>query len=447
MANLNFYLEKRKDKLSGELIKQNVPIYLDYNFNGKRLQFYTGFRIDAGKWDDGVERTINGMVSRKRLHPGRAKKNTAHSSEINEGLNELISKLNTICNTAKALKIPLTIEYLRNELKDDPTKKRSVNVLTAFELFMEERKTKDAEGTLKKYTSTYNHFKNYCDKKTNIEFHDLSIGFLERFKTHLIEKEKHTHNTVVKYTKTLKAFLSWADSRNYSINEDYKKLKIEGEKEPAIVFLNWDELMLLYNTKKILPDHLRQVRDVFCFGCFTGQRYSDIANLKPEHIVDKIWINAPIKSHKAEPLYIPLTDYAMDILNRYKDLPGGKTLPVISNQKMNEHLKKLGELLELNTPVTIYRFRGAERIENTVPKYKVMTTHIMRKTFVSNALSLGMQTATIKEFTGHKSEKDFNRYLAVITADKIKAMGLFNKAMEETNKKEMEAKPNNYLSE
>jgi hypothetical protein len=52
----------------------------------------------------------------------------------------------------------------------------------------------------------------------------------------------------------------------------------------------------------------------------------------------------------------------------------------------------------------------------------------MRKTFVTNALSLGMQTATIKEFTGHKSEKDFNRYLAVITEDKIKAMNMFNVA-------------------
>ena len=67
-------------------------------------------------------------------------------------------------------------------------------------------------------------------------------------------------------------------------------------------------------------------------------------------------------------------------------------------------------------------------------KYEVMTTHIMRKTFVTNALSLGMQTATIKEFTGHKSEKDFNRYLAIITEDKIKAMELFNK-QRKTSKK------------
>ncbi|HXB42374.1 MAG TPA: site-specific integrase [Bacteroidia bacterium] len=427
MKNINFHLEKRKDKLSGELISYNVPIFLDFNFNGKRLQYYTGLRIDANKWDDGLERTKEGKVSRFRIHPGRAKKNTSGASDINSQLNAIIAKINEIYETAKALKIPITVEYLRNELKDDPSKKRSVNVFTAFEQFIVERETKDAETTLKKYKSTRNHFEKYCGKKKNLEFQDLNIGFLEKFKIYLINEADHTHNTVVKYIKTLKAFIKWADDRNYNPNADYRKLKIEGEKVPAIIFLTWKELIHLYNLK-IKGETLRQVRDVFCFGCFTGQRYSDIANLKPQHIVDKIWINAPIKSHKAQPLYIPLTDFALTILERYKDLPSGKALPIISNQKMNEYLKDLGELAKIDTPVTIYRFKGAKRIETTIPKWKIMTTHIMRKTFVSNALSFGMQTATIKEFTGHKTDKDFNRYLAVITEDKIKAMDVFNKA-------------------
>lgn len=427
MANTNFYLEKRIDKLSGQLVTENVPIYLDFNFNGKRLQHFTGFRIDAYKWDDGIEKTKDGIPSRKRLHSGKAKRNTADSSEINNGLTSLANKLNDICETAKALKITLTVEYLRNELKNDPTKKRSVNVFEAFDLYIEERKTKDAPNTLKKYNSTLNHFTKFCGKRTNIDFQDLNLAFLERFKSYLIKDANHTHNTVVKYAKSIKAFVNWANERGYNPNQDYTKFKIESEKEPAIIYLNWQELMHLYNLK-VSSEPLRQVRDVFCFGCFTGQRYSDIANLKPEHIVNEIWIHAPIKSHNTKTLYIPLNNYARTILNKYKELPTGKALPVISNQKMNDYLKDLGEEAELFTNVTIYRFKGGERIEKTVKKFEVLTSHIMRKTFVTNALSLGMQTATIKEFTGHKSEKDFNRYLAVITEDKIKAMNIFNVA-------------------
>lgn len=426
MANLNFFLEKRRDKLTGEIVTYNVPIFLDFNFEGRRLQYYTGLRIDANKWDDGIERTKEGKISRIRTHSGRAKRNTSGGAEINDQLNDIISRVNEICDTAKALKIPLTVEYLRNELKGDRNKKRTLNVLEAFEQYIDERKTKDSTNTIKKYTSTLNHFKAFCGSRTNIEFQDMNLSHLERFKAYLVNEADHTHNTVVKYTKTLKAFINWSTERGYNSNQDYKRIKIEGEKEPAIIYLDWKELMHL-NSLKIENESLSQVRDVFCFGCFTGQRYSDVENLKPEHIVNGIWINAPIKSHKSQPLYIPLNKYALKILNKYKGLQTGKALPVLSNQKMNQYLKVLGELAELFSKVTIYRFKGGKRIEKTVMKYQVMTTHIMRKTFVTNALSLGMQTATIKEFTGHKSEKDFNRYLAVISADKIKAMNLFNK--------------------
>ena len=434
MATANFFLEKRIDKLSGELITLNVPIYLDFNFNGKRLQHFTGYRIDADKWDDGIEKTKEGIPSRKRLHSGKAKRNTANSSEINSALTALSNKLNDICETAKALKIPLTVEYIRNELKNDFTKKRSVNVFEAFEIFLEERKTKDSENTLKKFKSTLNHLKGFCGNRSKIDFQDFRLGFLERYKSYLVREAGHTHNTVVKYCKAIKAFANWANDRGYNPNPDYAKFKIEGEKEPAIIYLTWQELMHLYKMR-VSNETLTQVRDVFCFGCFTGQRYSDIANLKPEHIVDDIWVNAPIKSHTAKPLYIPLNNYAKAILNKYKGLKTGKALPVISNQKMNDYLKELGGEAEFFSNVTIYRFKGGQRIENTVQKWEVLTTHIMRKTFVTNALSLGMQTATIKEFTGHKSEKDFNRYLAVITEDKIKAMNIFNEAEEKISPK------------
>lgn len=439
MSKANFFLEKRVDKVSGELTTLNVPIYLDFSFNGKRLQYFTGFRVDADKWDDGIEKTKAGIPSRKRLHPGKAKRNTADSSEINTGLTALSNKLNDICETAKALKIPLTVEYLRNELKNDPAKKRSANIFEAFNIYIEEKKNSDAENTIKKYTSTLNHLTAFCGKRTNIDFLDLNQSFLERFKSYLVKDAGHTHNTVVKYCKAIKGFVKWADGRGYNPNPDYSKFKIDGEKEPAIIYLTWQELIHLYNIE-IESEALKQVRDVFCFGCFTGQRYSDIANLKPEHIVDGIWVNAPIKSHNSRALYIPLNNYAKKILSKYSKLSTGKALPVISNQKMNDYLKDLGQLAELFNNVTIYRFSGGKRIEKTLQKYEVLTTHIMRKTFVTNALSLGMQTATIKEFTGHKSEKDFNRYLAVVTEDKIKAMQMFDKPRNKPSQKPVSKK-------
>jgi hypothetical protein len=88
MAEVKFYLEKRKDKLTGELVKHNVPILLFYSFNGKRLQYYTGYRIDAIKWDE------KGM---------KVKKNYSEASEINKELIKLTAKIDDIHSKAKAL--------------------------------------------------------------------------------------------------------------------------------------------------------------------------------------------------------------------------------------------------------------------------------------------------------------------------------------------------------
>ena len=65
MPRVNFLLEKRKDKNTGNLIIKNVPILLDFNFEGKRFQHYTGERIDAKYWDNGIE-IVNDQ--RKRIH-------------------------------------------------------------------------------------------------------------------------------------------------------------------------------------------------------------------------------------------------------------------------------------------------------------------------------------------------------------------------------------------
>lgn len=50
--NINFRLEKRRNKETGELHLENLPINLDFTYEGKRFAFYTGYRIDDSKWLD-----------------------------------------------------------------------------------------------------------------------------------------------------------------------------------------------------------------------------------------------------------------------------------------------------------------------------------------------------------------------------------------------------------
>lgn len=59
-------------------------------------------------------------------------------------------------------------------------------------------------------------------------------------------------------------------------------------------------------------------------------------------------------------LKIELNKYSKAILDKYKDIhfPNDKALPVISNAKMNEYLKELGEIAEIKEPQRIDLFQG-----------------------------------------------------------------------------------------
>ena len=46
-------------------------------------------------------------------------------------------------------------------------------------------------------------------------------------------------------------------------------------------------------------------------------------------------------------------------------------LPVISNQKMNDYLKELGELAEINEPIRETYYKGNERIDEVTPEIRI----------------------------------------------------------------------------
>ena len=67
-----------------------------------------------------------------------------------------------------------------------------------------------------------------------------------------------------------------------------------------------------------------------------------------------------------------------------------KALPVITNQKKNEYLKELAELAGINEPIRQTYYKGNERIDEVTPKYALLGTHAGRRTFICNALALGI---------------------------------------------------------
>ena len=194
-----------------------------------------------------------------------------------------------------------------------------------------------------------------------------------------------------------------------------------------VIFLTRNELDKIRACQiPAAKQYLERVRDVLLFCCFTGLRNSDVYNLKRSDVKEEHIEITTIKT--ADSLIIELNDHSKAILEKYKDIPfqNNKALPVVSNQKMNEYLKELGELAEIDEPVRETYYKGNERIDEVTPKYALLSTHTGRRTFICNALALGIPVQVVMKWTGHSDYKAMKPYIDIADDIKIQAMNKFN---------------------
>ena len=174
---------------------------------------------------------------------------------------------------------------------------------------------------------------------------------------------------------------------------------------------------------------LEAVRDVFCFQCFTGLRYSDVAKLKKVEVNLAGGYFTTVTKKTTDSLKIELNKYSRAILEKYggEKIKSGLALPVISNAKMNDYLKEIGRMAGIDAPQRVVYFKGATRFEEIHPKWELLTTHCGRRTFVVNALMLGIPAEVIMSWTGHKDYKAMRPYIKIVDTLKVSEMEKFNK--------------------
>ena len=93
---------------------------------------------------------------------------------------------------------------------------------------------------------------------------------------------------------------------------------------------------------------------------------------------------------------------------------------------MNVYLKELGELAEINDPVRETFYKGSNRIDIVTPKYALLGTHAGRRTFICNALALGIPAQVVMKWTGPSDFKAMKPYIDIADNIKADAMSRFN---------------------
>lgn len=425
--NIIFALESRKK--DGEPIVENVPIRMRVNFASQRIEFTTGYRIDVAKWDGDKQRVKNGCTN--KLKQSASEINTALLGYYTE-LQEIFKRFEVaeIVPSPAEVKEAFNNRYGQNEKTELASTDMSnvpSNFYEAFDDFVRVcgRQNDWTHSTFEKFAAVKNHLKNF---RSELSFEFFDEEGLTEYVQYLREEREMRNSTIGKQLSFLKWFLRWSFKQGMHSNNAYDTFKPKlKDTQKKIIFLTWEELNRLREFK-IPPTKqaLERVRDVFLFQCFTGLRYSDVFNLRRSDIKgDHIEVTT-VKT--SDSLIIELNDHSRAILEKYKDVEfeNDKALPVITNQKINDYLKELAELAEINEPVWQTYYKGNERIDEVTPKYALLGTHAGRRTFICNALALGIPPQVVMKWTGHSDYKAMKPYIDITDDIKANAMSKFN---------------------
>ena len=172
-------------------------------------------------------------------------------------------------------------------------------------------------------------------------------------------------------------------------------------------FRNEKEINRLYALDLANNSRLEKVRDLFIIACDTGLRFSDLIELRNENIINNGSVIRIRTQKTGEVVIIPLKGKVKEILKKYEGIPP----QAISNQKMNEYLKELGEMAELIEDVVISLTKGGTRQTETFKKFELITTHTARRSFATNAYLQNVPTISIMKITGHTTAKSFLKYI------------------------------------
>ncbi|MEA5457821.1 site-specific integrase [Arcicella sp. LKC2W] len=322
-------------------------------------------------------------------------------------------KIDSIIDTARREDKLITYEFINQKLEEleNPIKKIEApyrDFYEWFQVYLNDSKNKMSTETIKHICTVGNNLSDYFGKKVPT-FEMMNFEFFNNFVNYLLDDCKLANSTVNKRLDYLTGFLKFcADMGVYNIEKLNKGKRLK-EYETNSIYITKEELQKLY-THEFASETLQKVADLFVFGCSTGLRESDYSNIKPENIKNGKLDIVTIKT--GDHLIIPLNSFSRSILEKYNFI-----LPMFTQQKFNKYLKEVGKVAGIDTPEQVVTHRKAQRIEETVPKYELMTSHTARRTFITQSITRGIPLPAIRKMTGHKDLKSFQKYIKLTDKD------------------------------
>lgn len=397
--SLLFYI--RRDKLNK---RGEAPVFMRLTINGERADASIKRFIEPHAWNSAK---------------GKANEKSRGGKDLNLYLDAISANILQIQRDLELDKKEVSAQIILNRYLGKEQSDRHT-LMEVFRAHNEKCRAligiNFAPDTVLRYETCLRLIEEYMRntyKKEDCYLEEVTKQFVEEFEFYLKTIRKCCHNTTTKYLANFKKITRIALSNGWMKRDPFAQIRFHldaVERE----FLEKQELKTLLN-KNISVPRLAQIRDIFCFCCLTGLAFSDVKQLKSEHLVTDIngmiWIRKTRQKTK-NMCNIPLLDEAQKILDRYKDHPycqtQGVLLPVCSNQKMNMYLKELADICGIR---------------------KNLSTHCARHTFATLTLASGATIDNVAKMLGHANVNMTRHYAKVLDTSIMRDMQVVAKNM------------------
>jgi len=389
MIKTFFYLKTDKQNKEGQ-----SPIFAKLKLQGKTTTLSTGKFISKERWT-----FTNKLRNKLRL---TSEKNCKLAIDLLE------SKIESIYLERSRNNPNTSLSDIKKELNGKSIQKGDIEILRLFNNHNDYFKKKFQAGerskaSLQKYSRAKDLLSNFIKAKhgkTSFNISDVDNQFVYNLESYLkYESSFNTkvgisHNSVVKYFQCFKTVCNYGIKRNLIASNPFLSYDEKLIVKDAI-FLTKEELERI-EAKEFNTARLNKVKDIFLFSCYTSYAPVDVEKLTKDNLIKDNDGSYWIKTNRAKTNIksnVPVLPPVEKIINKYYDPDNEKLLPKISNQKINEYLKEIADLCQIN---------------------KKLTHYVARHTFATTILGNGVALENVSSMMGHKRVSMTQHYAKVL---------------------------------
>ncbi len=273
-------------------------------------------------------------------------------------------------------------------------------------------KLRYSHSTVKNYKGFVVQFAEFSKaKRKKYDFADINMAFYDDFVAYFTKKN-YSINTIGRHVKELKIIMRAARDEGLHNNSSIESRKFRVlTAEVENIYLTETELKAIAAVDLKGNKAKEVARDVFLVGCYTAQRYSDYSTINEGNIrkLENGQTVIDLKQQKTgNHVVIPARPEVLTILAKY-----GNSMPKSYEQKVNKHIKEIAREAKITESIEIEYIENGEKKRKTEEKCDLVKTHTARRSGATNMYLAGIPSISIMKITGHKTEKEFMKYLKI----------------------------------